>query len=89
MCICQLHRRCFHDDGYGVSENLDEPGVDGRGLIARGKHLLILTMPSMSARLHRPLALQLFYTPTLTYAPMTTSIATYQSNYNTQVGVYQ
>jgi lysosomal alpha-mannosidase len=85
IIFLQLHRRCFHDDGYGVNENLDEPGVDGRGLIARGRHWLTLSSTPTAARLHRPLAFELFYAPTLTFAPLTTSITIYRANYNTQV----
>jgi len=38
-----VHRRITHDDSRGVMEALDEPGVDGKGLIARGTHTVVLS----------------------------------------------
>lgn len=37
-----VHRRQLRDDHFGVSEALNEPGEDGRGLVTRGKHRLFL-----------------------------------------------
>lgn len=34
---CQVHRRLLWDDYLGVGEPLNETGMDGKGLIARGK----------------------------------------------------
>uniref|UniRef100_A0A914IEA3 Alpha-mannosidase n=1 Tax=Globodera rostochiensis TaxID=31243 RepID=A0A914IEA3_GLORO len=57
-----LHRRAFWDDGFGVEEALDEPGEDGRGLIVRARHWLLLD--TLSSAEHRPLALEMFRTGT-------------------------
>jgi lysosomal alpha-mannosidase len=43
-----VHRRLLHDDGRGVGENLNEPGLDGKGLVIRGRHWLVLA-PAASA----------------------------------------
>ncbi len=53
-----LHRRILRDDGLGVIEPLNEFGKDGKGLIVRGKMYLVLERIENSARIHRPLALQ-------------------------------
>ena len=41
-----VHRRLLHDDGRGVSEALNETGLDGKGLIITGRHLVSLVKPA-------------------------------------------
>jgi len=54
-----LHRRVLHDDRLGVQEPLNETGSDGNGLIVKGKLFVIFDNINNSARLHRPLSLQI------------------------------
>ena len=51
----QVHRRMLHDDKRGVGEPLNEPGVDGKGLIIRGRHIVVLDLISVSTLYHRML----------------------------------
>ncbi|TRZ06667.1 hypothetical protein HGM15179_020441, partial [Zosterops borbonicus] len=64
-----VHRRLLKDDGRGLAEALDEPGADGRGLVGRGRHLLLLERPEASAELHRPRAQEMVTPPYLVLAP--------------------
>lgn len=78
-----LHRRCFHDDSWGVEESLDEPGVDGRGLVINGKHLLQLGKSSSD---YRPNANRLYNEPMLAFAAVS-SPETIVKNYTTMVRI--
>jgi lysosomal alpha-mannosidase len=47
-----------HDDRRGVGEALNEPGVDGKGLIVRGRHWLSLALEGSAPPLYRALQLR-------------------------------
>ena len=51
----QVHRQMLHDDHRGVGEPLNEPGVDGKGLIIRGRHVVIVDNIENSTIYHRML----------------------------------
>ncbi|XP_057312440.1 lysosomal alpha-mannosidase-like isoform X2 [Hydractinia symbiolongicarpus] len=63
-----LHRRLLVDDFLGVGEPLNEPGIDGRGLITRGKHRVLLTTPDEAGHLHRQQGELMLLQPILSFA---------------------
>ena len=65
--MLQVHRRLLYDDSRGVREPLNEPGIDGKGLIIRGKHLLILDTVENSAYTQRMMAEELMMIPELSF----------------------
>ena len=60
-----LHRRLLKDDFLGVDEALNEPGVDGNGLVTRGKFRVLLTTPEEANKLHRDQGVLLMLPPIL------------------------
>ncbi|NXU98608.1 MA2B1 mannosidase, partial [Cettia cetti] len=64
-----VHRRLLNDDSRGLGEALDEPGDDGRGLVVRGRHLVLLDTAAAAADLHRPLAQEMATSPYSVLAP--------------------
>ncbi|NXT30603.1 MA2B1 mannosidase, partial [Syrrhaptes paradoxus] len=65
----QVHRRLLYDDNRGVGEPLEEPGPDNRGLVVRGRHLVLLDPAESAAERHRPLAQELVTAPYAVLAP--------------------
>jgi len=63
-----LHRRMFLDDALGVMEPLNEQGLDGRGLITRGKHRVLLTTPEEAAQNHRKQGELMLSPPVVSFA---------------------
>ncbi|NXX60469.1 MA2B1 mannosidase, partial [Scopus umbretta] len=64
-----VHRRLLYDDNRGVGEPLVELGADGRGLVVRGRHLVLLDTVESAADRHRLLAQELFMAPYAVLAP--------------------
>ncbi|OWK49992.1 Lysosomal alpha-mannosidase [Lonchura striata] len=65
----QVHRRLLNDDNRGLGEPLDEPGADGRGLVVRGQHLVLLDTAAAAADQHRPRAQEMVTPPSVVLAP--------------------
>ncbi|XP_054157914.1 lysosomal alpha-mannosidase-like [Oppia nitens] len=65
-----VHRRDLYDDAFGVGEALNEPGVDGKGLVIRGKFWLLLTSLADAADAHRDLAQRILSEPSLTFGKL-------------------
>ncbi|CAB3399154.1 unnamed protein product [Caenorhabditis bovis] len=63
-----LHRRCFYDDHFGVEEALDEPGIDGKGLVAMGKHRVFFSDVKNGPSRTRVIAADTFHKPVLAFA---------------------
>ena len=68
-----LHRRILLDDNFGVSEALNETGLDGNGLMVRGSHFLIIDTIRQSDKKHRTLGQQLYLRPIISFSNGTKS----------------
>ena len=62
-----VHRRLLHDDDFGVGEALNETGVSGKGLVVRGRHILLVGPKATAARDHRLLGVELLLQPVTTF----------------------
>lgn len=75
-----LHRRLAWDDKLGAHEALNETAY-GEGLVVRGKHILLLEPPALSARYHRVASQRLYMHPLATYAVTQQAYAEYSAAY--------
>ena len=76
-----VHRRILDSDpSSGMKEPLNET-VYGKGLVVRGKHLLIIDTPDDSAFAHRTNAQQLFMQPIPTFSLTNLSYENYSASY--------
>jgi len=86
----QVHRRCLHDDGFGVEEALNEIAF-GKGLVARGRHYVMFgaingISPNMAAQ-ERLLANRKYLSAWLFFSPGGTSFEDWRANYKMEVHV--
>ncbi|KAK7113102.1 lysosomal alpha-mannosidase-like [Littorina saxatilis] len=63
-----VHRRLLYMDGAAINEALNETGLDGKGLIVRGSHYVMLDPISSAAAGHRDLGERLFMAPALSFS---------------------
>jgi lysosomal alpha-mannosidase len=77
-----VHRRILTDDPITASlaEPLNETAY-GKGLVVRGKHLIVIDRPENSASIHRTAAQQLYMQPISTFALTNLSYVNYSANY--------
>lgn len=78
------HRRLLVDDGFGVGESLNETAYN-QGLVVRGKHYLILSDQSGSAKLYRSLAQELYREPQISFIATDESFKSWSKLYKTKV----
>jgi len=84
----KVHRRLLHDDSRGVGEPLNEDGQFGDGLIARGKHLLLVDKIESSGKHHRQLGERLLLPATILIHNGSELISDFSENYNKMVKYY-
>jgi lysosomal alpha-mannosidase len=75
-----LHRRLVWDDKLGAHEALNETAY-GEGLVVRGRHILLLEPPALSAGYHRVGSQRLYMHPLATYAVTQQAYAEYSVAY--------
>jgi lysosomal alpha-mannosidase len=78
-----IHRRLLYDDNRGVSEPLNETGVDGRGLVVTVRHWIFLESSEKSAQLHRPFSIERASPVTVALTPLIGAPQDYCSRYRT------
>jgi lysosomal alpha-mannosidase len=74
-----VHRRILTDTRHSINET----GVDGKGLVVRGKHYLFFKPINESAKLFRDLSQRLFMQPLITFSPLTQSETDYRNKFQT------
>ena len=83
-----VHRRCLHDDAFGVNEALNETAYgDGLYIVARGTHLLILGNNTNSMKLACSLSHEIYKEPQNSFIPTALSFSEWSARYKTQVTV--
>lgn len=75
----------LYDDRRGVKEPLNETGVDGKGLIVRGRHIVVLDRTQVSTIYHRMLGEMLMLREYPLFVNDTGAPKDYMQKYTTNV----
>lgn len=78
-----LHRRTLYDDKRGVAEPINETGLDGQGLIIRGRHFVLLDNITNSTINHRLVGEALMLRPYSVFIRDTSSVENWIKNFPT------
>ncbi|CAF0757101.1 unnamed protein product [Adineta ricciae] len=62
-----IHRRVITDDSLGVSEVLNEVGIDNQALVVRGRHLVAITKVEEGMKFFREHALKSVWKPIIAF----------------------
>ena len=76
-----------YDDSRGAGEPLSEPGLDGKGLVIRGRHIVLLDNVANSTVYHRYLGEFLMMKPYPLIVADSGDPKDYVQNYMTNVSV--
>lgn len=78
-----IHRRTLTDDGFGLDEPLNETDSNGRGIVVRGKHFLILGRPNNKNQMFLEKKIQKIATmsPLPFFSPLNNTFYEWSQNY--------
>lgn len=79
-----VHRRLLRDDAFGVGEALNETSF-GEGLVARGRHIVVLGGPDVKANQRRLSQQHNVLRPWLLFASTDLTAKQFTKSYKTQV----
>ncbi|XP_054166681.1 lysosomal alpha-mannosidase-like [Oppia nitens] len=82
-----IHRRLHNDDGYGMEEKLDEPGVDNNGLVVKGKHKLLISRIEDNMRELKIISKTIFWQPLLLFVDLNDSLLSKTTENNNKLVV--
>jgi lysosomal alpha-mannosidase len=84
-----VHRRTLLDDQLGVGEPINEPGVDGRGVITKGCHRLVLCSIPNAPVVQRGQAMRLANPLRVALTRLGVSVADFVQNHAVTVSAIQ
>lgn len=75
------------DDNFGVAEALNESGPDGKPLVARGKHWLLVNPVAQAPQMLKTTAQEMYYRPLASFAQITETPEQYRQKLKTTVSL--
>uniref|UniRef100_T1IVT5 Alpha-mannosidase n=1 Tax=Strigamia maritima TaxID=126957 RepID=T1IVT5_STRMM len=79
-----IHRRLLHDDAFGVSEPLNEPGFDEKGLRVRGKTVVMLNRVKDAMAAQRDIAQRMSLAPLVSFSVTSVTLEQWKNSVNSR-----